>query len=64
MEEENQKKNPVLILAGIDKKWVRSESGKWVDEATLFVEKTINDDSSLETLEGSQPSKKRWWKFW
>lgn len=50
----------VLQLFGIDKKWVRSPKGEWVDEKTLkqpakVVEEQIEDDI---------PVKKKWWKFW
>ena len=47
----------VLQLLGIEKKWVRSSEGEWVDQKTL---KKENNQVSLELA----PSSKRWWKFW
>ena len=47
-----------LQLLGIDKKWVRSPQGEWVDKKTLKKE-----TKELSILLEETPSK-RWWKFW
>jgi hypothetical protein len=47
----------VLQLLGIEKKWVRSSEGEWVDKKTL---KKENNQVSIAL----EPSSKRWWKFW
>jgi len=52
------KQQVVLILLGIDKKWVRSEKNGWVDKAIL--DKTNN---ALST-DSSEMLIKRWWQFW
>ncbi|MBL1281289.1 MAG: hypothetical protein COA33_013505 [Fluviicola sp.] len=59
---ENQKKRTVLTLAGIDKRWVQAENGRWVDEATMFVEKSIDDSEHDEVME-NEVTKKRWWQI-
>ncbi len=61
--ENNTAPNQVeLILPGIDKVWVRSPKGQWVDKESLKqVEQppTINQEVEVVSLE-----KKPWWKFW
>lgn len=48
----------VLQLLGIDKKWVRSPEGIWVDKKTMKkIKKTV------AFVEESTENKK-WWKFW
>ena len=47
-----------LQLLGIDKKWVRSPQGEWVDKKTLKKE-----TKELSILLEETP-RKRWWKFW
>lgn len=50
----------VLELLGIDKKWVRSSKGEWVDAKTLEQPVKIVD----EQIEDIETTKKKWWKFW
>ena len=49
----------VLQLLGIDKKWVRSPKGEWVDKKSLkkFIKLNIVNDKK-------QISKNKWWQFW
>lgn len=55
----NLNSNPVVLqLLGIDKKWVRSPKGEWVDKKTLKKE-TIELSVALE-----ETYSKKWWKFW
>lgn len=49
-----------LQLLGIDKKWVRSPEGEWVDAKTLEQPAKIVE----EQMENDLPTKKKWWKFW
>lgn len=51
----------VLELLGIDKKWVKSPKGVWVDKQTL--ELAIAEVSSEEDEE-IEFSTKKWWQFW
>ncbi|MEJ6583435.1 MAG: hypothetical protein QNL29_05250 [Crocinitomicaceae bacterium] len=47
----------VLQLLGIEKKWVRSSEGEWVDKKTL--KKELNENAiAMET------ESKKWWMFW
>lgn len=50
----------VLQLLGIDKKWVRSSKGEWVDAKTLKQPAKIVE----EQMEDALPVKKKWWKIW
>lgn len=50
----------VLQLLGIDKKWVRSSKGEWVDAKTLIQPAKIVE----EQMEDALPFKKKWWKIW
>ena len=50
----------ILQLLGIDKKWVRSPKGEWVDAKTIEQPTRITE----EQLEATQDIKKKWWKFW
>ncbi len=55
-----------LRLPGIDKEWVRSSSGEWVDLASLHQpevveEQNVNEDDDLFM---DKPQKRKWWKFW
>ena len=49
----------VLQLLGIDKKWVKSSKGEWVDKRSLKKNKSVDP-----VLEEEVTGKKRWWKFW
>jgi len=49
----------VLELLGIDKKWVRSPEGTWIDEKTLKKEK-----KEIEVVFEDEQIPKSWWKFW
>ena len=51
-------KQVVLQLLGIDKKWVRSPKGEWVDKKTL--KKEIQEAS----VDVEETTKHKWWKFW
>ncbi len=51
-------KQVVLQLLGIDKKWVRSPKGEWVDKKTL---KKEIQEASVDVEETTQ---RKWWKFW
>ena len=62
MENVNHKEKTVLVLAGIDKRWVRF-NGKWVDEATIYVEPVDNEDNQNEMAEEGKTRKKRWWQI-
>jgi len=55
-----------LRLHGLDKEWVRSASGEWVDLATLNQPVPIQeqDSESGDELTLDQPTKRKWWKFW
>lgn len=51
----------VLELFGIDKKWVKSPKGGWVDKQTLeqpIAQSYTEDDGEYEF------STKKWWQFW
>ena len=52
-----------LRLLGIDKTWVRSPKGGWIDKAKLALpkkSKTVVHD--VENTEST--SSRKWWKFW
>lgn len=56
----------VLILPGIDKKWVRNKKGMWVDLESL--KHDIMDSKTREEVAVSSeewaPVTKKWWQFW
>lgn len=54
---EINKNQVVLQLLGIDKKWIRTPKGEWVDKKTLKKE-LKNSSKEMET----EP--KKWWMFW
>lgn len=58
---EIQSERVVLELLGIDKKWVRSPKGHWVDKKILEQEASARMENTIEETEIPQ---KRWWQFW
>lgn len=55
----SEKSNLELTLLGIDKLWVRSKDGQWIDKNLIEKE---NMDSSSVTLQDDASS--HWWQFW
>jgi len=55
---EIQSERVVLHLCGIDKKWVRSPEGRWVDK------KTLKKMEKANVFVEENTEKKKWWKFW
>ena len=51
-----------LILPGIDKVWVRSPKGEWVDKNSL--QQVTEPAKQTEELEAIPLERKSWWKFW
>lgn len=49
----------VLQLLGIDKKWVRSSKGDWVDKKSIKEIIQLRPNPDL-----MNSSKRKWWKFW
>ncbi len=64
IDKSNREKEPVILhLHGIDKKWVRSKTGEWVDMAKLHrPEEPLKKEVPLKQDEPA--AKKKWWKFW
>lgn len=60
-EQGNTKERVVLELLGINKKWVRSKDGTWVDLATLPNKEEVEQH---ETIPETKTTKRKWWKFW
>ena len=60
-EQSNTKERVVLELLGIDKKWVRSKDGTWVDLATLPKKQEVEEH---EGFSEKRAAKRKWWKFW
>ena len=60
-EQSNTKERVVLELLGINKKWVRSKDGTWVDLATLPNKQEVEQH---ETIPETKAAKRKWWKFW
>ena len=51
-----------LMLPGIDKVWVRSPQGEWVDKKSL--QKVFQPTETIEDENSIPHVKKAWWKFW
>ncbi|MFT5860792.1 MAG: hypothetical protein ACI865_002907 [Flavobacteriaceae bacterium] len=51
----------VLELLGIDKKWVKDESGQWIDEQEALALIEASDSHHFDNIEPAKTSK--WWQF-
>jgi hypothetical protein len=46
----------ILVLLGIEKKWVRSDQGQWTEYIESKHELTNHEEPITKT--------KKWWQFW
>jgi hypothetical protein len=59
---ENHTAHVELMLPGIDKIWVRSFKGQWIEKGTEVepLKVRYTEENQLE----SDANRKKWWQFW